>query len=220
MARQMGWRRIAVGKSRSVVNAQGSKRLPRQIRVESGVGRILVVVIEREPARRRTEVRQPAVDGTKAVRGLIRINQVELADIPHLRRTNGQLVALDQRAVDGERQECIRIPDVVVIEEVLRQRVKVIDIDSPALNGNRQAELILLVAFAVQRNESQIVVLCKLQQGTLECGERRRLIVLAPEAAQKPIDPGKPHGRAEPWAGGILRHPTVEMRLTNAAGET
>src|ERR1700733_7846480 len=165
--------------------AADSCRLPRQNYVETGGFRGSLIVVEREAARRRAEVGEPTIDGTDTVRGLIRISQVELADIPNPRRTNGQLVALDQRAVDGERQECIRVADVVVVEEVLRQRMKVIDIDGPTRNGNRQTELILLVAFAVQRNEAQVVALCELEQGSAQGDERRRLIILAPKAAQK-----------------------------------
>src|SRR6202035_5762013 len=112
----------------------------------------------------------------------------------------------------------IRVADVVVVKEVLRQRMKVIDINGPTLNGNGQAELVLLVAFAMQRNEAQIIAVRELEQRTAYGDERRCLVILAPEAAKKPIDPGKPQGRSKTRTGGILHHAAIEMRLTNAAG--
>src|SRR5271163_4318352 len=119
---------------------------------------------------------------------------MKLTDIPYARRANRQLVALDQRAVDGERQERIGISDVVMVEEVLGVGMKMIHIDRPARNWNRQSELVFLIAFAVQRYKSQIIGLREFEQRTAQRGERRRLIVLSPEAAQYPIDFRQPHG--------------------------
>src|SRR6202142_1729505 len=210
---------IAVGKSGAVIHARGRKGLPGQSRIESRVYRVSLVVIELETARRGTEIGQAAIDRAKTVGRLIRIGEMKLADTTNFWRTDGQLIALDQRTIDGERQEGIRVPDVVVIEEVLGQRMKVIGIDGPALNGDRDPKLIFLVAFTMQRNETQIAVLRELEQGTLKRGQRRCLVVLPPESTQNPVQPRKPQGRAETRAGGVLHDGAGEMRLTHPAGE-
>src|SRR5258708_40156763 len=104
-------------------------------------------MIQREAARARAEVRQSSADRAKAVRGLIGVSEVKLPYIPHSRGSDRQLVALDQRAVNGERQERIGIPNAVGVEKILGVGVKMIHVDRPAVNRNRQPDLVLLTAF-------------------------------------------------------------------------
>ena len=144
----------AVGEPRADVHIGGGKRLARQVRVEPDIRRIALVMIEREEAGGRTEIGKSSVDRAVSVGCLIGIGQVGLTDAPELGRTNGELVALNQRAVDRQGYERVRVADVVVIEEILRLGVEVIGIDYPALNGDRDADLIFLVALAVQAARS------------------------------------------------------------------
>ena len=55
------------------------------------------------------------------------------------------------------RTEKFGFADVVVIEKIRGARFESVDIESPAAQRNRQAELVLFVALAVQRNEADIL---------------------------------------------------------------
>ena len=209
----------AVGEPRADGDIGGGKRLARQVRVEPDIRRIALVMIEREEAGGRTEIGESSVDRAIAIGRLIRIGHVGLTDIPELGGTNGELVTLNQRAVDRQGQKRVRVADVVVIEEILRLGVKVIGIDHPALHGDRDADLVFLVALAVQRQEAQVAILRVLEQRPAERRQRRRLVVLAPKSAQDPVQLGKPYGGADPGTRGVLGDRPIEMRLPHADGK-
>src|SRR6202000_1921279 len=135
-----------------------------------------------KPAARRNEVGQAAVDGAESISGLVGIGQMKLADIPQSGRADRQLIALDQGAINGERQEGVGVADVVVIEEILGQGMEGVEIDGPAVDRDAQAELILLVTLSMKGNESQVVILREFKQRASQGDQRRRLVVLAPKA--------------------------------------
>src|ERR1700722_1398736 len=98
---------IAVGKTRSIVQIRRGKRTPREVRIEPDIDGIALIVVEGKAARRGTEIGHPASDRARAIRSLIRISDVRLTDAPEPGRTNGQLVALDQCAVNRQGQKGI-----------------------------------------------------------------------------------------------------------------
>src|SRR5271156_6236621 len=187
-----GWLPAAVRCSRLDGHIRGGKCLHGQVRIEPDIRRIALVVIEREIPSGWAEIREAAIDRAVSVGRLIRISQVSLPHTPELGRPDGEFVALYQRTVDGQGQEGVRIADVVVIEEVLRLGMEMIDIDYPSVDRNREAGLIFLIAFAVQRQEAQIIVLGESKQWATQSGERRRLIVLSPKSAQDPVELRQP----------------------------
>ena len=93
---------IAVGESRAVVHIRGGKSLPGQVRVETDICRIALVVIESEAARTGVEVGQPAIDRAESVGSLIGIGHMGLTETPKLRGTNGEFIALNQRSIDRQ----------------------------------------------------------------------------------------------------------------------
>src|ERR1700733_665617 len=79
------WYTAAVGVSRADVDVRGDKGLPRQIRVETDIRCIALVVIECVEAGRGTEVCEAASDRSVSVGRLVGIGDVSLTDIPQLR---------------------------------------------------------------------------------------------------------------------------------------
>src|ERR1700734_4040381 len=216
----MTWRfAAAVRESRADVHVRRDEGAPRQVRIDTNIRRIALVVIECEETGRRGEIREAPIDRSVPVCRLIGIGQVSLANTPELGGANSELVALNQRGVDRQGYKDVRVADVVVIEEVLRFGVEVVRIDDPAIQRNCDAGLPFLVALTVQRQEAQIAVLRVLKERTTQCVERRSLIILSPKSAQDPIEARQSQRRADTRARGILGKRTVEMRLPYARGK-
>ena len=77
----------------------------------------------------------------------------------------------------------------------------------------------LLVALAAQRNESKTLRYGEIKQRAADRGERRRLIVLAPEARRTQFRCGMRIAAAQPRARRILGDRAGEMREARARSE-
>ena len=83
---------------------------------------------------------------------------MNLAAIPDARRTKRDFPRVNQRAINRDGKKKIGFADIVVVEEIIRAGLKCVGIQRPAAEGNRDAELVLFVALAVQRHERKIRV--------------------------------------------------------------
>src|SRR5579862_7175942 len=140
-------------------------------------------MIERVVAARRSKVGQSTADGSCAVGGLVGPGEVKASGAPEPGRAQGDLARRDQRAGDRDRKEDVRVADRIMVEEILHPGAEVIDIDGPAAQRNADSDLPLIIALTVQGKERECALASKLEQRAREGLERRRLVVLAPEAA-------------------------------------
>ena len=97
---------------------------------------------------------RPPVNARLGLGDLIGVGEMHLRAIPDARRANGEFGAANPRFRDGDRNEDARFADIVVVEEIHAARFEVVDVERPAANRNRDAELMLFIAFAVQRREA------------------------------------------------------------------
>lgn len=78
-----------------------------------------------------------------------------------------------------------------MVEKIYHVRAEVIGVNNPSVEGDGDAELMLFVAFSVKRNESQIVRIGEFNQRAGRCNQRRRLIVVAVERSEGPVETRK-----------------------------
>ena len=88
---------------------------------------------------------------------LVGVGEVGLAEASDAGRAECQLPGADQRAVDGDGEVDAGVADVGVVEEVVDAVLEGTGVEQPAAEGNLQAELVLLVALAMQRDEGGAV---------------------------------------------------------------
>ena len=103
-----------------------------------------------------------------------------------------------------------------MVEKIPRGCVEIVFVEGPAAEGNRNAYLPLLVAFAVEREKAE----ARLEEILGNCVERRSLIVAAVESAQCRVQLGNANRGSDSRIGGIFVHQTVEMREANATIES
>src|SRR5438046_2891570 len=97
-----------------------------------------------------------------------------------------------------------------MIEEVMRAGAEMGQVNHPSLYWNGQADFVLFVALAAQRQESQSFIQSILQQRTGKSVERRGLIETAVSCAQHPLNARYLDGDSQSRAAG---------RLVNQAGK-
>jgi hypothetical protein len=152
-------------------------------------------------------------------RDLIRVGQMRLAKTPESRRSNRELPAADQGAVDGDREEDVRIPYGIVVKEIAGGCPELIDIERPSSKGDHDSELALFVALSPEREKGEVTILGVREQRSGERRERRRLIVLPVKSAQHPVEPRDLHSQAGARTGGVFRDGPREMGLADAPGQ-
>ncbi len=218
--RMAAQRRTVLGwKARAVVEVRPAEPSARQQDIEAGAQRVPLIVVERESPFGRREVRQPAAHAANAVGVLVRIGHVHLSSMPRARRANGQLPSADQRAVDRQRQEHIRVADRIVVEEIGRARPEPVCVDRPAVYGYRHAGLPFLVALTRKRHEGDILGGHELEQRPRDRRQRRRLVEPAIEATHRPADLRDLHGGAGARAGRVLGDAPAKRRLPDATAQ-
>lgn len=166
MVSRIRWSWIAVREARRIVNVRRSIRIPRQSVLSAEMQSVALVVVEKTEAITKGKIRQTAIDITETERQLIRIGQVNLCAIANARRTQRQFPAIDARALNRDGNEEVGIVEIVVVEEIPCQRLKIVGINRPPVKRNGHAELVLLVALAMQRHESQALVGRELEEWT------------------------------------------------------
>src|SRR6266536_736985 len=149
--------------------------VPRQLGTESGTQGVALVVIEKEKAFFRwAEIGESPGHGALAFHGLMRVGYVNVGTLKQARRSHRALKAADANVVDGQGEEDVRVAQRIVVEEVARASPEVVEVEGPALHGDRQPEIVLLVTFAAQGQETKTLVYGKLQQGAGYRRKRRR----------------------------------------------
>src|SRR4029077_4728693 len=145
-------RRIAVGEARAIVNVGRSVRPPRQRVLAAKMQRVALVMVQQKVARERRSAwaDQAANDAAKAKSQLVGIGEIELRPVSDAWGTQRQLPAIDSRALNIDGEKNVGVVQAVVVEEVLRAIQEVVGVEHPALERNRDAELMLFVLLPVQ----------------------------------------------------------------------
>ena len=114
----------------------------------------------------------------------------------------------------GEKQ--IGVVEGVMVEEILGTSEKIAGVECPAVEGNGDAKLVFFISFSVERNKAQILIVGGFKERTGNRQQRRRLVEMAVEGAENPVELGNSQGSADTRAGGILDHSAREVRLSEA----
>ena len=134
-------------------------------------------------------------------------------------RAEGEFPGADERAVDGDGEEDAGVADVGVVEEVVDAVLEGVGVEQPAVEGNLHAELVLLVALAVEWDEGGVVGAGEGEDRAGGGEERRRLVEVAVEGAEDPVETGNAQGRAEAGIGVVLGELALKAGLTQASDE-
>ena len=149
--------------------------------------RVALIVVQVAVAIPKRKIGQAAIDVAIAECQLVRISHVDLPAIVDAWRAQRQFPPVDASALNGHREEQIRVVKIVVIEIVFGARQKSIRIDRPTPQRNRDAVLVFLVAFPMQRNEAKILIVRGIQKRARNRHQRRRLVKVPIERAEHPI---------------------------------
>ena len=209
--------RVAVGKPGGVVNVGCRVRMKRQFVSCAEVQSVALVMIEQSEAVAEVEISQAAVDVAEGESELIGIREINLRPIADARRAQRKLPAVDARALNRDREKQVGIVEIIVVEEILGASEKIAGVQRPAVEWNGNAELVLFIAFAVERNEAQVLIVGGLQKRAGNGQQRRRLVKMTIKGAENPVEPGNPQRSANARAGSILNHSAGEMCLAETS---
>ena len=88
-----------------------------------------------------------------------------------------------------------------MIEKVLCPGAEVGNVKGPSRQWNGQTKFMLFITLAAQREKAEALLRRLLQQRTIDCKQRRSLIVASVESAQHPIEfrntDGSPNSRID-----------------------
>ena len=152
-----------------------------------------------------------------------------LSEVPETRAAEGELPGADQCAVDGDGEVDAGVADVGVVEEVVDAGFEGVGVEEPAAEGNLDAELMLFVAFTVERGEAGAGAEGEVLEaagavgdgggGTAEGEQRWRLVEATVEAAEDPVESGEAQGYAEAWVGFVFGELALKVGLAEASDE-
>ncbi len=213
----MARRRCAVGKTGAVVHVGCRGRLPWQSGIKAGVQGVALIVIEGEEAGGGMKIRQTSADGSTSQRHLVGVSQVHTSDTAQAGRLQRELPATNERSVNGDREKCVRVPHGIVVKEVFYMSTKFVRVELPAAEWDSHAELALFVAFAMERNEIQVLAGDEIQQRARSRNQGRGLVKGAIETAKDPIQVRNLHRHSDARTSGVLNDRTREVRLPDAA---
>ena len=131
---------------------------------DANVERVALVVVERSVVETRIALRrgegianQSAGNGTALLLPAGWSRPDAPAQTCHrVGELNRQFPSLNQRAVNGDGEENVRLADVGMVEEVVGARFKIVRVKQPPTERNLHAELMLLIALAVQRKKGSV----------------------------------------------------------------
>src|SRR4029077_133438 len=106
-----------------------------------------------------------------------------------------------------------------MVKEIVRVGLEIVRVENPTTIGNGDSKLMLFVALSLKGEETTIVRGAKLLQRAPDCEERRRLVVVAVEGAERPIQAGDIQRSAKTRSDGVLGHPAAEVRGAHARGK-
>ena len=144
---------------------------------------------------------------------------MDLSAVGDAGRAKGKLPASDYGLgnCDGDASA---VSDAAVVEEIGGVGFEIVGVENPSPNGDRDPELMFFIAFSVKRNESAIVGAAKLKERAGNRYQRRRLIVVAVESSESPVETGNVDRNSEAWADGALAHSSRKMGWANAGGQS
>src|SRR5271166_4754148 len=178
--------------------------MPGKVRIETEVERIALIVIDRRKSRRDVED-QAAGDRRSGLGDLIGVGEMELAPMPEIRRMQCKLPALNHGVGPGDGPENIRLANVVVVEPVVGAGFVVVSAEHPTPQRNRDAYLPFDIAFTAQGNEpTKSLLVGKSLQLARRRGKRRRLVEVAVEPAERPVQMGNSDRGAEARISRVL----------------
>ncbi len=153
-------------KAGAVVHIGGEPCAQRQVGGEAGVEGVALVVIDGSVVGAEVAggiggmAAGEAADDVAALLGdLVRIGEMELAEVRQLRRAESHLPGANQCAIDGDGEVHVGFADVGVIEEVVHAIFEGVDVEHPAFPRNLDAELMFFVALGGQRSEGVLALL-------------------------------------------------------------
>ena len=211
-------RTVPVQKSRPELVRRRGPHVTRQSQRENRGGGVALIVIEEKIAGW-SVFQQSSGDRPDSLPDLIRVRDPPLGHMEEPRRAQGDFGAADDRAEIRQWNENAGIADHVVIQEVARAGVEIIHVERPSAKRNVQSNVVLDIALARQRNESETLRHREIERRTGETVERRRLVVIRVVAVQRPVQTRNADGRAEPRIGGILINQPFVVRESNAEVE-
>lgn len=207
---------VAVGEAGGVVDVGRSVGMEWEIVPRAQVQGVALVVIEEAEAVTKGKVGETTIDVAKGEGELVRIGQVNLSTIADAGRTQRKFPTVDARALNGYREKQVGVVKIGVVEEILGASEKIACVERPAVEWNGDAKLVLFIAFSVEWNEAQILIVGGLQERTGNGQQRRRLVEMSVKSAENPVQLRNPQGSADARAGGILDHAAGEVCLAEA----
>src|SRR6202049_3310502 len=104
-------------------------------------------------------------------------------------------------------------------KEIVGAGFEIVHVENPAAIGNGDSELMFFVALSAKGEETAIVQVAKLLQRPSNREQGRRLVVVAVEGAEGPIQAGDIQCGAETRTVGVLRHSAAEVRGAHSRGK-
>src|SRR6185437_12243802 len=92
-----------------------------------------------------------------------------------------------------------------MVEEVPCSGAEIVSIEDPAVDGDCNTKLMLLVALAFERQKPKTLCSRQLQERAGKREQRRRLIVASVKTAQHPVQARHSDCRSHPGVGGVFR---------------
>src|SRR5690242_8343175 len=105
-----------------------------------------------------------------------------------------------------------------MVEVVVSAGAEVVNIHGPSTDRDRQANLMLLVAFSAQRQKSRCWINCA-ENISGNRIERRRLVVAAVCATQHPVQTWQLNGNPQTRTGRCLGDQSVKTREADTSSE-
>src|SRR5664279_2767134 len=136
------------------------------------------------------------------------------------RRPQREFPAADEGLLNREGEEEIGFSDSVVVEEIIGSGAEGVGVERPSAEGYGDAELMLFVAFAVQRDEGATVLCAQLHQWSGGGEQGWRLIVVAVESAEGPAQPWDGNDGADARADRVLGDASGKAGRAEAGGQS
>ena len=136
--------------------------------------------------------------------------------MPDARGSQCEFPALNQGGIPGDWPEEVRFADVVVVQPILRPRLKCVGVEGPAAQWNGEAKLTLFIALSVQWSECETLAVRQFRQGSGAGYDGRSLVKVPIEGAKHPVESRDFYGHAKTRIRRILHHVCREVRLAKA----
>ena len=168
----------------------------------------------------RSEIRQPTGDPATCFDDLVRIRKMNLCPVREPRRTKREFPAIDPRLVDREREEEIRFANHLVIEEIAGAGLEGVGVNRPPAKRDDDAELVFLVSLSGKRDKSAVACCAEFEERSGGRHQWRRLVKVAVEGAERPVQTGHGERGAEARTDSVLGKSGVagEVRRPQARG--